>query len=1095
MIPRSDIDTVRLRADIVSVVSDYCALKKNGTRLSCCCPFHEEKTPSFFVNTNTNTWHCFGCGEGGDAIAFVQKKEGIDFITAVRKLANKFGVSIEEKKETLSTEQREQALKREALLALFPYVQRFYTQSLYSDTPAAKAALSYAYTRWDKDFVQENGIGYAPADWQGLIHFAQANNLSLALLKEVGLISVSDKNQREYDFFRDRLMIPIRDHYSRIIGYTARTLSDDKSVPKYINSKTSILYKKEESIFGIDTAWRASQKAGHFVLVEGAPDVIRLQLIGVLQAVACLGSQWTDHQFATLKQYASTLYFVPDADTPKDGQHFGTGIRKVLEAGKRAWLQGFSVFVKEIPLGANSVKQDAGSYCKTRKAYEDLDTLDFVIWYADKRVNAPEMFDSTQTPVNDIADLLATVEQEHEIDRLITLLNDIIKGKSMWRKAILEAKRRHGEAALRSDTNALSLDLFEKFGFQEKDHTYITIGQNGKPIRWSNFTLKPLFHIRDNQSALRLFQIENEEGDTDIVEFKQEDLVSLAKFKQKVESLGNYVWLAKDEQLTRLKQFLYKTTETADLIKQLGWQRKGFFAFGNGIYDCHAWHPADSFGIVRLGAQGNYYLPAFSSIYIDDAQLFQFERSFVHRDWGQITLRKYAEQLIRVFGDNAKVGLAFLFATLFRDIVTAHTKSFPILNLFGPKGSGKSELGHSLMSFFIIENTPPNIQNSTLPALADTVAQCANALVHIDEFKNTIDIDKREFLKGLWDGTGRNRMNMDKDKKREVTRVDCGVILSGQEMATADIALFSRFIFLRYNKSEFSATQKEQFQALKYIRKTGCTHLTLEILQHRHAFEAGFRAAFEKAFKDIQLLLNNTLVEDRILLNWTIPLAAFACLQDKLDLPFNYAELCRISATGITEQNRELKHNNEISVFWDIVNFLRQDGQIVIGADYRLEYTTKLKVDEGAVPQEYANPKNILYLKYKRIFELYQLHGKKVGEPLLPKTSIAYYLENSTAYLGKKRSVRFKNIIRGVQQTMTVQLKSGLSIADESTVDQAYCFDYDLLKEQFGINLEVSTASIYTDIPTETTNTNNDTNETNETSGNYQSTKELPFND
>ena len=92
----------------------------------------------------------------------------------------------------------------------------------------------------------------------------------------------------------------------------------------------------------------------------------------------------------------------------------------------------------------------------------------------------------------------------------------------------------------------------------------------------------------------------------------------------------------------------------------------------------------------------------------------------------------------------------------------------------------------------IIENTPPNIQNSTLPALADTVAQCANALVHIDEFKNTIDIDKREFLKGLWDGAGRNRMNMDKDKKREVTRVDCGVILSGQEMATADIALFSR---------------------------------------------------------------------------------------------------------------------------------------------------------------------------------------------------------------------------------------------------------------------------------------------------------------
>ena len=109
------------------------------------------------------------------------------------------------------------------------------------------------------------------------------------------------------------------------------------------------------------------------------------------------------------------------------------------------------------------------------------------------------------------------------------------------------------------------------------------------------------------------------------------------------------------------------------------------------------------------------------------------------------------------------------------------------MNLFGPKGSGKSELGHSLMALFIIENIPPNIQNATIPALADLVAQCANALVHIDEFKNNIDIDKREYLKGLWDGAGRSRMNMDRDKKREITAVDSGVILSGQEMATADI--------------------------------------------------------------------------------------------------------------------------------------------------------------------------------------------------------------------------------------------------------------------------------------------------------------------
>ncbi|MBO5617321.1 MAG: hypothetical protein J5901_03165, partial [Pseudobutyrivibrio sp.] len=169
---------------------------------------------------------------------------------------------------------------------------------------------------------------------RSLINYAKAHSLPLNLLKEVGLVSVSEKGNREYDFFRERLMIPIRNRYNQVIGYTARTLSDDKSVPKYINSKTSDLYHKEKSIFGIDVAWRAALKATHFVLVEGAPDVMRLQLIGVYQAVACLGSQWTDEQFEILKRYATTLIFVPDIDPPKEGQAFGTGIDKVLKAGE-----------------------------------------------------------------------------------------------------------------------------------------------------------------------------------------------------------------------------------------------------------------------------------------------------------------------------------------------------------------------------------------------------------------------------------------------------------------------------------------------------------------------------------------------------------------------------------------------------------------------------------------------------------------------------------------------------------------------------------------------------------------------------------------
>lgn len=197
------------------------------------------------------------------------------------------------------------------------------------------------------------------------------------------------------------------------------------------------------------------------------------------------------------------------------------------------------------------------------------------------------------------------------------------------------------------------------------------------------------------------------------------------------------------------------------------------------------------------------------------------------------------------------------------------------------------------------------------------------------------------------------------------------------------------------------------------------------------------------------------------MLNWVIPVAAFGCLQHKIDVPFNYSDLCKLAANGIVEQNKELKHNNEIAVFWDIVGYLRQEGQIAIYADYRLEYKDKLKVDEGKSKQEYASPKTVLFLRYKRIFELYLLHGRKIGETLLPKTSLAYYLENSPAYLGKKKSCRFKNIIQGRQLYGDAPI--GSPAPEESVVDQAYCFDYGQLKEQFGINLEVTTDSIYAD--------------------------------
>ena len=1053
MITERSIENVLNRVDIVDVVSRYVDLKRKGANWQACCPFHNERTPSFIVNPSRNTWHCFGsCQEGGNAIKFLMRQCNMSFPEAVRELGKMYGVTIEETDSKEQTaEQTANARKREAMIFAYEALQPFFVSQLSESSEEGRYAYSYATKRWSQDFVNECGIGYAPRNGNLLVQFAQANNIPQDVLLDMGVLRTSERNGQLYSFFRERVMIPIRDRFGRIIGYTARYIGENEETAKYLNSTSSLLYSKENSIFGIHVALRAAAKENKFYLVEGAPDVLRLHLLGVNNTIASLGSAWTEKQFSQIKRFSQNLCFLPDADPPKPGEPYGTGISAVIKNALMALDMGFNITVKEIPLGKGNTKNDPDSFCRSKAILEDLEEEDFIIWYAKKLSVENGSQEQKSQMVMTISTLVAKIEDDVKQSMFIDMLVKTLPGRSLWKNAIRTAKKRLTEQKLKESNR--SLDMIEQYGFQEQNHCYFSVGEDGKRRQWSNFTMKPLFHIKDNTMALRLYLLTNVNGVEVTVEMKQEELVSLTKFRQRVESQGNFIWKAKEEQLTTLKMYLYATTETAEQIVQLGWQQQGFFAFGNGIFTSE-WHEVDELGIVRLGEQGNYYLPAFSSVYRNDTQFFQFERRFTHLGLNKIPLYDYSELLVDVFGDNAKVGIAFLLATLFRDVVVSYTRSFPILNLFGPKGSGKSELGHSLMAFFIIDNIPPNISNSTLPALADAVAQCSNALVHLDEFKNNIDIDKREFLKGLWDGTGRNRMNMERDKKREVTKVSCGVIVSGQEMATADIALFSRFIFLSYSKSQFSQEAKEKFAKMAAIRKLGCSHLVLEILQCRALFEAEFRGNYNEAFEDIINALGQSNIEDRIIRNWVIPLAALRTLQDALRLPFTYNDLLKVSIDGIIAQNGETLSNNELNIFWDIVSFLRQEGKIWLGGDYRIELENRIKCTNHKYEIEFPAAKKILYLRHTRIFQLYKMHGRYVNEALLPPASLQHYLENSDAYIGRKQSIRFKNIVNGVQTRIEVIEKGQVTTRPVTAVDQALVFDYDLLVNQFGLNLE-----------------------------------------
>ena len=1052
MIDERIIEQILDRADIVDVIGGYVELKKKGVNYTACCPLHQEKTPSFMVNPARGTWHCFGCGKGGNVIGFLMEHDTLTFPEAVRSLGKRYGIEVEETK--LTPEQEQQRMKRESMYIINQRCAEHFRQNLLD--PKHKVAADYVKGRWGEAYAEEMGIGYAPDSWDDLLRFAQSSSLSIELMTEMGLLKEREKGGL-YDFYRYRVMIPIRDRYRRVIGFTARDMSGAKDTAKYLNSIESDVYHKKDSIFGIDLAIRQAAKESKFYLVEGGPDVMQLQRIRVNNTIAPLGGDWTEPQLEQLKKYATKVCFLPDADPPKTdkGEKIGAGTYNVMRNGLLAMKAGFGVTVKEIPLGEAQSKNDPDSYCTSIQKFLELTEVDFIPWYAKYLFADVNTTEDRSNAINTICDMVVMVKDEVKESMYMKQLQEFYPDKNLWTKALNRAKKLEKAKQVINESKKIDRDLYQKYGFYEEYDAYFALaGDSGKAVQWSNFTMMPMFHIKDSLLPKRLYKIRNQNKQEEIIEMKQEDLVSLSKFKIKVEGIGDFIWLATEKELTKLKMFLYEQTETAIEVTQLGWQRQGFFAFGNGAFDTE-WHAADEYGIVRLKA-GNFYLPGCSTIYRDDVKLFQFERKFIHTTYNNVSFREYSDKLVQVFGDNAKVGICFLLASLFRDIIVGQTKSFPILNLFGPKGSGKSELGHSLMSFFIIKNTPPNIQNATIAALGDAVAQCANALVHIDEYKNSIDLDKREFLKGLWDGTGRSRMNMDRDKKREITSVDCGVILSGQEMPTIDIALFSRLIYLTFTKTEFSTTEKQAFDQCKAIRDLGLSHLTLQLLRHRSKMETDFSANYRQCMSDLNDRLKGETIEDRIQRNWVIPLAAFRTLEAVLDVPFTYRELLDISVAGIIRQNRECKSNNELANFWNVVSYLQQDGEIFLESDFRIDYLDRLKTNK-VKDLVFQRPKPILRMRTDRIFMLYKKFSKQVGDSALPTESLSFYLENSKEYLGVQNSVRFKNILKGVEVTKEYEAGGQKVYRKTSITKQALCFDYSELMANYNINLNIDT--------------------------------------
>ena len=374
MIPDDVLEEVRARADIVEIVGEVVDLKKAGKDFKGRCPFHDDHSPSFYVVPAKGFYHCFGCGEDGDVFSFVMKRQGFDFIEAVKYVGAKAGVPVREVKRGRPEDDPNRPLHEANA-----YANDFFQKRLWDDE-AGRTARSYLERRGiGRETAERFGLGYAPGGWHALRDAAAQHGIDPDVLLELGLLTRSERSDEPYDRFRERVMFPIEDIGGRVVGFGGRVLPGSKSKAKYMNSPESPVYHKGQILYGLSRAKNEIRRQGAALVVEGYMDVVSLAAAGVQGTVAALGTSLTEAHARLVKRYATRAYLCFDSDA--------AGLKATFRAGDVLLAEGVHPSVVSFPEGEDpdSIVQDGGAEALRPYVEGAVDVLDRKIQILEER--------------------------------------------------------------------------------------------------------------------------------------------------------------------------------------------------------------------------------------------------------------------------------------------------------------------------------------------------------------------------------------------------------------------------------------------------------------------------------------------------------------------------------------------------------------------------------------------------------------------------------------------------------------------------------------------------------------------------------------
>ncbi len=425
--PEELIEEIRMSNDILDVVGEYVKLEKKGKNYFGLCPFHREKTASFSVDNTKQMYHCFGCGKGGSVIQFVMETENLDYIEAIKFLAERVRITLPEGD---SEEEKRRALKIQEIIKINTEAARFYYEQL-NDTKNSGARLYLEKRKVSEGIVKKFGVGYSANEWDLLYKYLKSKNYNEDDLADSGLVLAKKGGNGYYDRFRGRLMFPIFDLRGNVIGFGGRVL--DNSLPKYMNSPETLVYNKRKNLYALNFAKNSPEK--RIIVVEGYMDVISLYQFGIINTVASLGTALTESQGRILKKYAEEIIISYDADT----------------AGQAATMRGLNLLndigcnvkVLLIPKG-----KDPDEFIKTNGAEAFRKLVDNALSLVEYKIKVLKtQIDTTAIEgkisfLNKAADILAkidnSVEQEMYIKKISTDYD--ISQESMFAEVIKRIK-------------------------------------------------------------------------------------------------------------------------------------------------------------------------------------------------------------------------------------------------------------------------------------------------------------------------------------------------------------------------------------------------------------------------------------------------------------------------------------------------------------------------------------------------------------------------------------------------------------------------------------------------------------------------------